>query len=301
MPGSEDSIDFFARYKDWVVARSINCTDSTSPKDVSAYLAAVRDDVANRAFTVLGIDTKSLDAYSEKFTKSLAKGDYSSLVSVYKSLGSAEAEPEVSKAGQGREELKPFAKAYLFRAAASRLGLLWYISKENRAFGGKAASQKASTAVPFTSEGISFMAKYKDWISIKKLSIHENTKPEEVSAHLSSIRMATDRKTAQILGVNTENLDIYAASATENMRKSAANLEKITVILCSPEAKKEIDGACAADASLRDAAIIYLFSRMLQNIKIDLEVSADTLMDMFPGLKIPKPKGRMPGQKKKKQ
>jgi hypothetical protein len=40
---------------------------------------------------------------------------------------------------------------------------------------------------------------------------------------------------------------------------------------------------------------------MIQNIKIDLEVSPDTLMDMFPGLKIPKPKGRMPGQKKKKQ
>ncbi len=300
MPDSGDSIDFFARYKDWVVARSISCTDSTSPKEVSAYLVAVRDDVANRAFTVLGIDIKSLDAYSEQLIKPLAKGDYSSLVAAYKSIGSKEAETEISKAAQDREELKPFAKAYLLRSSAARLGLLWHITKENRAFEGKAASQKSSTSVPFTSEGISFMAKYKDWISIKKLSIHENTKPEEVSAHLSSIRMAADRKTAQILGVNTENIDIYASAATENMRKSAANLEKITVLLCSPEAKKEIDAACGEDASLRDAAIIYLFGRMLQNIKIDLEVSIDTLMDMFPGLKIPKPKGRMPGQKKKK-
>ncbi len=301
MAESQDSLDFFARYKDWVVARSISCTESTSPKEVSAYLVDVRDDVALRAFTVLGIDTKSLDAYSERFSRSLSKGDYSSLVAVYKTLGSAEAEPEISKAAQGREELKPFAKAYLFRASARRLGLLWCITKDNKAFGGKAASPKPSASVPFASEGISFMAKYRDWISIKKLSIHEDTKPEEISAHLSSIRMATDRKIAQILGINTANLDIFASSATENMRKSAANLEKATLLLCSPEAKKEIDEACGGDQSLRDAAIIYLFSRMLQNIKVDLEVSIDTLMDMFPGLKIPKPKGRMPGQKKKKQ
>ena len=301
MAASQDSIDFFAKYKDWAVARSINCTDSTPAKEVSAYLVAVREEAANKAFEVLGIDTKSLDSYSAQFAKSLKKGDYASLMEMYKSLGSKEAEPEIYKAAQSREELKPFAKAYLFRSALKQLGLDWYLTPSNKAFAGKAQSQKASNAVPFTSEGISFMAKYKDWISIKKLSIDEKTKPEEVAAHLSSIRIATDRKAPQILGVNTENLDIYASTVTENMRKSAANLEKIIQALCSPEAKKQIDDASKGDASIRDAAIVYLFSRMIQNIKIDLEVSPDTLMDMFPGLKIPKPKGRMPGQKKKKQ
>ncbi len=301
MAESEDSIDFFARYKDWVVARSISIGSSTSPKDVAAYLAAVRDDVDKRAFTILGIDTQSLDAYAEKFAKPLQKGDYRSLVTIYKSLGSAQAEPQIEKASQNREELKPFSKAYLLRACASMLGLSWYITKDIKAFAGRQASQKSSSSVPFESEGISFMAKYKDWISIKKLSIHENTKPEEVSAHLSSIRMATDRKTAQILGVDTEALDIFASGATGNMRRSAANLEKVTDTLCSDQAKKEIDQAIAGDQSIRDAATVYLLGRMLQNIKIDLDVSIDTLMDMFPGLKIPKPKGRMPGQKKKKQ
>lgn len=294
----EDSIDFFAKYKDWSVARSIKCTSSASAKDVSAYLASLREEVAEKAFSVLGIDSKSLYSYSENMTKSLKAGDYSSLVNIYKSLGSAEHETEINKSAAGREELKPFAKAYLFRSAVRRLGLLWYITGDYEAFKGAKVAQKQSAAAPFTSEGISFMAKYKEWVSIKKLSIHENTKPEEVSAHLSSIRMAVDRKTAQILGVNTESLDAYAYNVTENMRKSAANLEKITNTLCSSEAKKEIDSASGGDASLRNAAIIYLFSKMLQNIKVDLEVSPDTLMDMFPGLKIPKPKGRMPGQKK---
>ena len=300
MSESDDSIDFFARYKGWVVARSINCTDKTQPKDVSAYLAAVREDVSKRAFEVLGIDTKSLDTYSESFTKSLPKNDYSAIVTVYKSLGSADAESEINKAAQNRDELKPFAKAYLFRASLDRLGLDWYVKKDNKAFSGSSAAQKPSTSVPFQSEGISFMAKYGEWISIKKLSIDGNTKPEEVSAHLSSIRLATDRKIPQILGVNTDNLDIYATEATGNMRKSAANLEKITQILCSPEAKKQID-ASITDQSIRGAAVIRLFSQMLQNLKVDLEVSPDTLMDMFPGLKIPKPKGRMPGQKAKKK
>ncbi len=301
MPGSEDSIDFFARYKDWVVARSLAVSDSTSPREVAAYLVAVREDVADRAFSVLGIDTKSLDSYSERFTKSAPKNDYSYSVVLYKALGSAEAEPEIAKASRDREELKPFAKAYLLRSAMRQLKLQWYLTKDNKAFSGKAAIQRAGTSVPFSSEGISFMAKYKDWISIKKLSIDSQTKPEEVAAHLSSIRMATDRKAPQVLGVNTESLDIYAASVTDNLRKSAANLEKITAALCSAEAKKQIDEACAGDQTIRDAAVIYLFGRMIQNLKIDLEVSPDTLMDMFPGLKIPKPRGRMPGQKKKKQ
>jgi hypothetical protein len=298
MPDSQDEIDFFAKYKDWVVSRSINCTDSTSPKEVGAYLSAVREDVATRAFLVLGVDTKVLDDYSEKFTKTVPKKDYNSLVSIYKSLGAPEADAEIEKAARGKEELKPFAKAYLFRTALRQLGLDWYIVKDSRIFSGKAA-QKPSGSVPFSSEGISFMAKYKEWISIKKLSINANTKPEEIAAHLSSIRLAADRKTPQILGVNTDDLDVYASSVTENMRKSAANLEKIVNALCSPEAKKQIDSA-SSDASVRDAAVIYLFSKMLQNLKIDLEVSPDTLMDMFPGLKIPRPKGRMPGQKKKK-
>lgn len=301
MAESEDSIDFFARYKEWVIARSIAISSATSPKDVAAYLVAVREDVDRRAFTVLGIDTKLLDDYSERFSKSMQKGDYASVVTIYKSLGSAEAEPEISKAAKNREELRPFAKAYLLRSAMQRLGLLWHITKEDKAFGAKFQAQKSSSNVPFPSEGISFMAKYKDWISIKKLSIHDSTKPEEVSAHLSSIRIATDRKIAQLLGVDTESLDIYASSITDNLRKSAANIEKVTTALCSSDAKKQIDAACKGDGSLRDAAVIYLFSRMMQNLKVDMEVSPDTLMDMFPGLKIPKPKGRMPGQKKKKQ
>ena len=300
MPDSGDSIDFFARYKGWAVARSINIADNTDPKEIASYIVSVREDVDKRAFEVLGIDLKILESYSEKISKPLQKRSYSELVNIYKQLGSPDTESEVGRATSNREELKPFGKAYIMRAAMKNMGIDFYITRDNKAFNGKAQGQKATTQVPFNQDGISFMAKYKDWVSVKKMSIDAKTKPEEVSAHLSSIRITADRKAAAILGVNTESLDMHAAAHTENLRKSAANLEKICTLMGSPETNKETEAACNGNQALKDAAQTYLFSTMLQNIKIDFEISPNTLMDMFPGLKIPKPKGRMPGQKKKK-
>ncbi len=296
MSGS-DSIEFFANYDGWVESRIIAIDESTKPAEVAHELASVREAVDKKAFDILGIDTKSLDSYAEKFSKAAPKNDYKSLALIYKSLGSKEADSEITKAAKNSEQLNPFAKVYLLRATAKKLGLSWYIPADSKAIESKPKAQK-NEKPPYT--GIAFMAKYKEWISIKKLSIDKETKPEEVAAHLSSIRMAADRKLPQILGINTEDLDIYAADSTNNMRKSVANIEKVVDILCSSETKKVIDQAIPSE-SVRGIAVTYLFSRMLQNIKVDLEVSPNTLMDMFPGLKIPKPKGRMPGQKKKQK
>ena len=289
MPSS-DSIEFFANYNGWIVNQGIEISDSARPEDIAYSLAAIREAIDRRAFEILGIDTKEIDAYSEAFSKSFPKGDYKSLATAYKSLGSEGVGSEMAKATNGKEELKPFAKVYLLRATAKRLGLDWYISADNKAIGTKAKVQKNGKA-PYP--GIAFMAKYKDWISIKKLSVSDDTKPEEIAAHLSSIRMTVDRKIPQILGVNTGSLDIYAAASTGKMRKSFANMEKIVDILCSDGTKKQVTESIRSE-SVRGVAVIYLFSRMLQNIKVDLEVSPETLMAMFPGLKIPKPRGRTP-------
>lgn len=297
----EDSIDFFAKYKGWVSASSITCTASTTPIDVSAYLVNVRSEAADKAFAALGIDAARLDSYSQKLTAQMPNGEYSSIPAIYKSLGSAQSEQEIDAASAGREELKPFAKTYILRASMARLGLQWCLSPKDKIFNASKQVVRKNSTVPSAPDGISFMAKYRDWISIKKLSITANTKPEEISAHLSSIRMAADRKAPQILGVDTEVLDEYAMAISGNMRRSAANLEKIVASICSDQAKNAIDLSCKSDPSIRSASIAYLLGKMLQNIKMEPEVSIDTLMDMFPDLKIPKPKGRMPGQKKKKQ
>ncbi|MDE1860691.1 MAG: DUF2666 family protein [Candidatus Micrarchaeota archaeon] len=300
MDSSPDSLEFFARYKSWVAARTLSIGQGTSPKEVASFLVSIRKEVDNRAFEILGIDTKSLDSYSSNLTDGMAKGSYREIPKLYRMLGSGDAELAVGKASDNSEQLKPFAKAYLFKAAMRNLGIFSYVTAGDRAFGGNAADRRSSGSVPFSTDGITFAAKYKDWIAIKKMSINPNTKPEEISAHLSSIRIATDRKEAEILGIDIGALDIYAESITGKLRKSAANLERIIDALDSADGRQALDGACSSNASLADAARTYLFSTMMQNLKFDVEVSPQTLMDMFPGLKIPKPKGRMPGQKKKK-
>ncbi len=295
MPGS-DSIEFLANYKGWIENRCVEIYESTSPAQVAHVLASIRNIVDRRAFEVLGVDTKALEVYSEKLAKAFPKNDYKSLALAYKSLGSSDSDSEIAKASADREEIRPFAKVFLLRSTALKLGLMWYVSADNKALATGAAAGKAGATPP----GIAFMAKYKEWISIKKLSVTDDTKPEEVSAHLSSIRMTTDRKLPQILGINTEDLDAYASASVNKMRKSAANIEKIVDILCSEETKSQIDSSIPSE-NVRGVAVTYLFGRMLQNIKLDLEVSPDTLMSMLPGLKIPKPRGRMPGKKKKQK
>ena len=295
-----DSIDFYAKCGSWSEASSIVCSASTPQAEVSSFLAEVREEVSRKAFEILGIDTGKLDKYAEAISSPLKGGSYEALPKIYKALGSKEAEDVINAASKNAEELKPFAKAYLLREAASKAGISWYIGAKSGVFENSAPKNSWKVKNPITAEGVSFMAKYGDWIAVKKLSITPTTKPEEIAAHLSSIRIATDRKIAQVLGVATDSLDAYASASTEGMRKSIANMEKIISIMCTDETKKQVDSSLSNGAP-RSAAVIYLFGKMLQNIKLDLEVSPDTLMDMFPGLKIPKPKGRMPGQKKKKQ
>lgn len=297
MTDNQDSLDFFAKYKDWKSANSLSVQQNTNPKEVARYLASVRESIDKKAFEVLGIKLGILDSYSENITKGMPKGP-SQLVVAYQKIGSKDSEVEIGRATSNNDQVKPFAKAYLFRRILENLGIEFYMPRSSKLFSslGKSKEGQAPNA---QSEMIYFMAKYKEWISIKKMNIRENTKPEEVSAHLSSIRATVDRKEAEFIGIDVFTLDSYAAGLTENLRKSVANLQKMLDAINSAEGKKQIEAACQGDLVLRDAAQAYLLKTLLQSIKFDYDVNPQTLMDMFPGLKIPKPKGRMPGQKKK--
>jgi hypothetical protein len=301
MPDS-DSIDFMAKYKEWNISSSMPATDSTATKDIAAFLAYVREETELKSFTVLGIDMHILDTYAARITRPEQKGNHSGIIEIYKQLGSPDSAEAIMKSVNSKEELAPFAKAYLLRSCLDRTGTLFYLQKNSRALAGNTLSRTIKQGkAQFEGEGISFMAKYKSWVSIKKMGIYDNTKPEEISAHLTQIRNAVDRKSFAILGVNVDRLDSYAAQVTGSMRKSLANLQKIIEAASAAQAAKEIEESCMGNAALKEAAQAYLFSSMFRNLKVDYYVNTDVLMDVFPGLKIPKPKGRMPGQKKKKQ
>jgi len=145
-----------------------------------------------------------------------------------------------------------------------------------------------------SNESIEFYARYKNWVAVKKITIREDTKPEEIVAQIASIRQSIDRKAFEILGIDTQALDAYAASLTKDMRKSYSNLAKIVESLGKQEAKEQISKATGGKPELEEIAATYLFRRVVQNLAFDFDISQEMLEKAYPYLKMPKPPGRKP-------
>ncbi len=144
------------------------------------------------------------------------------------------------------------------------------------------------------SESIEFYAKYKDWIAVKKITIREDTKPEEIAMEVASIRQSIDRKAFEILGIDTQTLDNYANELTKNMKKSYNNLAQVVQNLGKQEAKEQIQKATKGKTELEEIAATYLFRKVVQNLNFDFDVSQEMLEKAYPYLKMPKPPGRKP-------
>ncbi|MEM3781550.1 MAG: DUF2666 family protein [Candidatus Micrarchaeaceae archaeon] len=144
------------------------------------------------------------------------------------------------------------------------------------------------------SESIELYAKYKNWLAVKKITVYEDTKPEEVAAQLAAIRQSIDKKAFEILGVNTAALDSYASSVTQGMRKSYSSLSKAIESLGKQEAKEQVAKAVAGKPELEEVASTYLFRKVVQNLSFDFDVTQEMLEKAYPYLKLPKPPGRKP-------
>ncbi|MGC9037197.1 MAG: DUF2666 family protein, partial [Candidatus Micrarchaeia archaeon] len=110
-----------------------------------------------------------------------------------------------------------------------------------------------------SNESIEFYARYKNWVAVKKITIRDDTKPEEIVAQIASIRQSIDRKAFEILGIDTQALDAYAASLTKDMRKSYSNLARAIENLGKQEAKEQISKATGGKPELEEIAATYLF------------------------------------------
>lgn len=145
------------------------------------------------------------------------------------------------------------------------------------------------------SGSIDFAASYRGWVVIKKASVHEDTKPEEIAFQLASIRQTIDRKAFEILGVDTKALDDYALSVTKEGRKNYQSLANAIQALGSSEAKAAA-GKAAGKAENEEPAKVYLLRRIVQNLGFDLDVNQEMLAKVYPNLKLPKPRGRKPSK-----
>lgn len=147
-------------------------------------------------------------------------------------------------------------------------------------------------------DSIFFTARVKEWVSVKKMSVRDNTGPEEVAFQLASIRQAIDRKSFEILGINTAIIDEYVEKIIGSKRRSFNNLADFIQKIEEPEAKQVIKQASPEHPQ---AAWIYAFRKIVNSLKFDFDVNQEALAGAYSNLKMPPmPKGRLPGAKKKK-
>jgi len=145
-------------------------------------------------------------------------------------------------------------------------------------------------------DGISFSAKFGEWIAIKKMSIDESTKPEEVAAILASITATIDRKSFEFAGINTGAIDAYADGLTKGKRKGFGTLAEIFGALKQGEVRQKLVEAGGEEKyALAEA---YFIRKILSNLGQHAWIDLETLQKVFPEIKIQKPRGNFGGKRK---
>ncbi len=145
-------------------------------------------------------------------------------------------------------------------------------------------------------EYIDFMAKYRDWVSIKRIGIRPDTKPEEVVHYLAGIRATIDSKAFPMLGIKTAALDQYAERLSAGMKKNYGSLSGALSKMDVKETKSILVESCSKE--LVPVAEIYLLGKVISNLGFDTSINQKVISKIFPGIKTPKPLGRAGKQKK---
>ena len=143
---------------------------------------------------------------------------------------------------------------------------------------------------------VEFSAKWKDWVAVKKITIRNDTKPEEIAFNLASIRQYLDKKAFEILGVyiNIKELDDYALKIVSGRKKNFKDIAGAVQDLSTSESRKVIDDSCVKNPDLKDIASTYLLRKVVQLIGFDFDVNQEMLAKAYKELKLPKPRGRQP-------
>ncbi len=139
---------------------------------------------------------------------------------------------------------------------------------------------------------IDFLAKYKDWISIRRLGIYPDTRPEEVVFHLAGVRSAIESKAPIFMGIDVSKLDEVAAKLTQGKSKNYQSLSEAIAQFSSKEVKAAIVDACSGRQELARLAEACLLGKVLNSLGFSSSINQEAMSKIFPDLKIKKPLGR---------
>ena len=143
---------------------------------------------------------------------------------------------------------------------------------------------------------IDFTAKYGKWVSIRRMTIHQDTKPEEVVYHLAGIRAAVEGKSFSFLGIDTAALDGYSLKLKGGAGKGGLGALASAIAKLEGSEAKGVISAAVPDKQLSKVAASYLLNRVISDFGYSTSVGQLELSKIYKHLKPPK----MPRAKKAK-
>lgn len=260
-----DEILFSGAYDGWEYSVKFDVTNAT-PADVSGALVQIHSNIESRAFCHYGVDC----AMIEKEVP-MGKG----IPDAVRYLGSR-------KPGQWKEfMLRAAGREELIQAAESKFvcTLLMHFKIPAKIHPEIIRSSIKPQKQELLEGQIALIARYKDWISIKKMGLETTTKDYEVAGILSSINSTLVKKAFDFLSPD-RGMEKIAAEATRGKRKSFINLA---------ESLRKVEGYLTGN-EINDA---YLLKCVFENLGFAPYANVDVLVPAYPDLKTSKPRGRV--------
>lgn len=127
---SQDSIEFSAKYRGWSASKAIPIPEGSSPENIVRQMSELRTAVDMKAFEILGIDTKQLDAYADSVSK--GRKGIQGLSEAFRAIGSKDSSETILKACGAKPELEKVASSYLIRRISSNMGFDFYLSGKRK-------------------------------------------------------------------------------------------------------------------------------------------------------------------------
>ena len=249
----EDEVVFSGKYKDFRLGVRYDVSQKDE-KEVASILGHISSRIEPYAYSFSGIDTKAIEGFIRMDGKGIAA------VADYLDNNSSEWNKWI-KGTLKEPKLMPAANSYLFNRLLDKAGVSFKVNTP-------------PTITPEnedTSDVIAFIAKYKDWVAIKKLGL-EKVKDYEVSGILGGVNYTAVNKAFDF--ADMEKNDDRVQSVIKGKRKSLGN-----AVLCL----KELEGSDP-----------YVVCKVLEELGFRPYASSHMLVDAHPDVKPPKVRGRKP-------
>jgi hypothetical protein len=254
----DDEILFAGSYKEFNLGIRFPMKGK-SKIDAAYALAYVSQQIEDVAFRFSGIDTKKIDA--------MAKVNGSGMNAVIKFLETQK--PNELRASLmtacPKPELISVAECYFFNRVFENAGVAFKLKPALLS-----SSLKPETEKP--SDQMILLAKYGNWISIKKLSIDKTTEPWEVAGILSGINNTIVNKAFELADATGSGV---AFAGRKSMGNVAEALKKIVL----------------TGTAINDALIL---NKTMEALGYKPYAHPDMLTAAYPDIKGVKLKGRKP-------